>query len=284
MSSTTLVISDVHANPWALEAVLSHAEQFNYDEIWFLGDLWGYGPKPYEVWEKLFSRSEYPTVALAGNHDWEICEIPSGPIRPDARAVIDDHRQFLKRRPSVIKSVESLPVMCSPRPGVYLAHGEVMPTCAQSIRSWMRHPMDSPQKIAENFSQALEDDGKAKVTVTYSECLVPAQVFAIGQTHEQKLWEWEPGQGVWHEKLAREHSLSNLDGRPVGFNPGSVGFPRADSGCPGYAIINWDTNMLFFQRVMYDTTKLKQAMAYPPYQALIKDPRFFIEPYCQEAK
>src|SRR3990170_141354 len=42
-----LVISDIHANLAALEAVLAHAGSF--DAAWCLGDLVGYGPDPNEV-------------------------------------------------------------------------------------------------------------------------------------------------------------------------------------------------------------------------------------------
>ena len=41
-----LVISDIHANITALEAVLADAG--NFDEVWCLGDIAGYGPDPNE--------------------------------------------------------------------------------------------------------------------------------------------------------------------------------------------------------------------------------------------
>ena len=46
-----LVISDVHANYSALEAVLENAGAV--DEIWCLGDLIGYGPDPNLVVERM---------------------------------------------------------------------------------------------------------------------------------------------------------------------------------------------------------------------------------------
>jgi len=60
-----LVISDIHANLAALEAVLEDAPEF--DELWCLGDLVGYGPKPNECIERVRS---FPHTSLAGNHDW----------------------------------------------------------------------------------------------------------------------------------------------------------------------------------------------------------------------
>lgn len=60
-----LIVSDIHANQTALEAVLADAGE--YDLIWCLGDLVGYGPSPNECVERL---REFPHISLAGNHDW----------------------------------------------------------------------------------------------------------------------------------------------------------------------------------------------------------------------
>ena len=42
------VVSDVHANLHALEAVLAEVDKEGFDEMWCLGDVVGYGPKPNE--------------------------------------------------------------------------------------------------------------------------------------------------------------------------------------------------------------------------------------------
>src|SRR5436305_4058677 len=60
------VISDVHANRHALEAVLAAIDGDSPDEIWCLGDLVGYGPKPNECCSLVAARAD---VCLAGNHD-----------------------------------------------------------------------------------------------------------------------------------------------------------------------------------------------------------------------
>ena len=62
----TAVLSDVHANLHALEAVLGDVEAAGIDRIWFLGDLVGYGPRPNECAALVQERAE---IALAGNHD-----------------------------------------------------------------------------------------------------------------------------------------------------------------------------------------------------------------------
>jgi diadenosine tetraphosphatase ApaH/serine/threonine PP2A family protein phosphatase len=65
------VFTDIHANLEALEAVLAKidelAKEKPIDQIWFLGDLVGYGPNPNECITKIRERTD---VIIAGNHDW----------------------------------------------------------------------------------------------------------------------------------------------------------------------------------------------------------------------
>jgi len=60
-----VVISDIHSNLDALEAVVSKFPK--YDELWCLGDIVGYGPQPNEVIDRI--QHLRPTVVLMGNHD-----------------------------------------------------------------------------------------------------------------------------------------------------------------------------------------------------------------------
>jgi predicted phosphodiesterase len=60
------VISDVHANARALEAVLEDVDAAEVDGIWCLGDTVGYGPRPNECCEIVRARADH---CLVGNHD-----------------------------------------------------------------------------------------------------------------------------------------------------------------------------------------------------------------------
>jgi diadenosine tetraphosphatase ApaH/serine/threonine PP2A family protein phosphatase len=60
------VISDIHANLPALEAVLAEIDAEPPDELWCLGDLVGYGPHPNEAVAIARERAD---VCLSGNHD-----------------------------------------------------------------------------------------------------------------------------------------------------------------------------------------------------------------------
>jgi predicted phosphodiesterase len=60
------VLSDVHANLHALEAVLAAVDREAPDAVWCLGDVVGYGPQPTPCCEAVAARAD---VCLAGNHD-----------------------------------------------------------------------------------------------------------------------------------------------------------------------------------------------------------------------
>ena len=60
------VISDIHANLHALESVLGDIDRESVDEIWCLGDIVGYGPRPNECCDLIRERA---AISLCGNHD-----------------------------------------------------------------------------------------------------------------------------------------------------------------------------------------------------------------------
>lgn len=62
-----LVLSDIHANIDALDAVLAAVEPGTYDRVIVLGDLVGYGAEPNAVVERV--RGLDPLATIRGNHD-----------------------------------------------------------------------------------------------------------------------------------------------------------------------------------------------------------------------
>src|SRR5579859_7411489 len=103
------IFTDIHANLEALQAVLAKideiAAQESIDQIWFLGDLVGYGPDPNECIVKLRERTD---VIIAGNHDWAaVGKIDLEEFSPAARisaewtaeTLTDEHRAFLENLP-----------------------------------------------------------------------------------------------------------------------------------------------------------------------------------------
>ncbi len=103
------VFTDVHANLEALEAVLAkideQAQREPIEQIWFLGDLVGYGPNPNECIDLLRQRTD---VIIAGNHDWAaVGKIDLDDFSAAARIsaewtaerLTEEHREFLSNLP-----------------------------------------------------------------------------------------------------------------------------------------------------------------------------------------
>ncbi len=70
----TAVISDIHANLEALQAVLDHIDTQNVERIICLGDILGYGPSPVECVDLVAERCEW---SLMGNHDFGVLYEPT---------------------------------------------------------------------------------------------------------------------------------------------------------------------------------------------------------------
>ncbi len=118
------IFSDIHANLEALEAVLAKidelAQEEPIDQIWFLGDLVGYGPDPNECIVKLRERTD---VIIAGNHDWAaVSKIDLEDFSAAARVsaewtaeqLTEEHRTFLAHLPERLEIGECTLVHGSP--------------------------------------------------------------------------------------------------------------------------------------------------------------------------
>jgi putative phosphoesterase len=99
------IISDIHANFAALEAF----PERDYDQLWCLGDLIDYGPKPVEVIRKL---KKTATITVRGNHDHAVgfnvdpqCSLPF-------KKMAAETREFTQRicGPDELEYLRSLPV------------------------------------------------------------------------------------------------------------------------------------------------------------------------------
>jgi len=113
-----LIVSDIHANFTALDAVLNDAGAT--DEIWCLGDMVGYGPDPNAVMERV--RDLPQLTCLLGNHDVAVTgKMSFETFNGDARrsltwtekAISADNLDFLR----------SLSLSARVRGDVTLAHG-----------------------------------------------------------------------------------------------------------------------------------------------------------------
>ena len=112
------VISDIHGNLHALEAVLADIDSQAPDEIWCLGDVVGYGPRPNEC---VALARERATVALCGNHDLAVIgTLDVSDFSGDAAAAVRWTQDVLA--PDARTWLASLQPAAT-RPGAELFHG-----------------------------------------------------------------------------------------------------------------------------------------------------------------
>src|SRR4029079_15069427 len=114
-----LILSDIHANIDALDAVLDAAPAGTWDRVLVLGDLVGYGAEPSAVIERV--RSLNPLATSRGNHDKAACGIEDGSsfnyvARLAAQwtfeALSSEHRQYLRALPQGPVTIDETIEIC----------------------------------------------------------------------------------------------------------------------------------------------------------------------------
>src|SRR5215210_1902488 len=126
------VISDIHGNLEALEAVLGDVPE-GTGKVYCLGDVIGYGANPNECCE-LVHAHEAPTIS--GNHDLAVTDLSTDLawFNPVAEAAIEwtreqlteENADFLRTRPRMIQEEGTLFVHGSVRdPDEYIINGAV---------------------------------------------------------------------------------------------------------------------------------------------------------------
>jgi predicted phosphodiesterase len=202
------IISDIHGNWDALQAVLENLDAANVDETVCLGDNIGYGPEPNEVIETLQQRN-IPSVL--GNHELALLE----PERlewfnPAARRSLsltierltENSRDFIARMETV-----------------RVAHG-------------CRFVHGFPPASATTYYFELAEEAMCKVFDAYAEkhCF-------IGHSHDLVLLAYRHRQ-LETEPLTKGRLNLQPDVRYI-INAGSVGQPRDGENSAKYLI--WDT-------------------------------------------
>lgn len=122
-----LVFSDIHANLSAFEAVMQDVakKKLDYDIVWCLGDVVGYGPDPNGCIELLRT---LPHICLAGNHDWAVLgKLGIETFHENAAFVVEwtrsqlskENLNYLRARPEQDVQGDFLLVHASPREPIW---------------------------------------------------------------------------------------------------------------------------------------------------------------------
>lgn len=224
-----LVLSDIHANQAAFEAVLKDAAPF--DMIWCLGDLVGYGPNPNECVARM---QEFEHVAVAGNHDWAcLGRLNLNDFNIEARManswtreqLTKANREYLKALPTRVE-----------RDDYTLTHG-------------------SPR---EPIWEYILDVEQAAVNFNYFD----TSICLVGHTHI-------PVAFVFDQSSERHYVLTPPYSEPLSIdtdatrlilNPGSVGQPRDGDPRASYAILDTESATWELKRVLYPVQITQERM------------------------
>ncbi len=235
----TAIISDIHANLEALQAVLADIDNQNIDTIICLGDIVGYGPSPNECVELVRSRC---ATVLMGNHDAAALDVFSTQnFNINAKIAIEWTSNNLSQESKSF--LTNLPMLHTDRMATF-AH-------ATPYEPRMWYYITSLEEAAFNFQ-----------FFTTPFCFV-------GHTHIPVIISLTGGHTI-DVSQSTQIDLGPLENHRYLINVGSVGQPRDRNADSCYAILDDDTMRLELRRVPYDIAACQAKMA------ALKFPEFLI--------
>ncbi len=237
------LISDVHANLEALEAVLAAIAAEGVDLILHLGDLVGYNANPNECVALIRERG---ILCVAGNHDRAVI---------DARLAQDFN---LIAYQALIWSQEQL----TPDHKAFLQHLPVTLRVVDQFLACHGTPNSPDAYISLHFQ------GKRVLNQLRRE-LAPLKICFFGHTHRRALWCRDIRGKVFQVPLVEGPIPLDPECHYL-VNPGSVGQPRNHIPLASYAVFDTETYAVHFRLVPYNIGQTQRkilAANLPPYLA-----------------
>jgi predicted phosphodiesterase len=220
------VLSDVHGNLPALEAVLEALKP--YDAVWQLGDVVGYGPQPDEVVARL---SAEKASGVRGNHDSAaVGELDTESFNDDAKAAVEWTAEFIA--PETQRWLAALPLRTIDEPFT-LVHGS---------------PRDPTWEYV--YSSAIARANLVAFATPH--CLV-------GHTHVPLVFREKSSGGV-EGVVVKADATMTFDGARLIVNPGSVGQPRDGDPRACGMILDTETSSVEWRRVEYPIAPVQKLM------------------------
>lgn len=219
----TLILSDIHANLPALEAVITDAG--HVDRTWCLGDLVGYGPEPNECIELI---NQQPGLScVLGNHDSAVVEkININTFNGDAKVALIWQKKMLgNTNKKFLMSLNEVEFINN----VMLVHG--------SPRNPVWEYILNSEIARKNFK------------------ILQSEMCLTGHSHIPGIFTLQIDQSIefqqprsrWSGDISCKHIL----------NPGSVGQPRDRDSRASYVIFDDEDQSWHFHRVEYDISKVQ---------------------------
>jgi diadenosine tetraphosphatase ApaH/serine/threonine PP2A family protein phosphatase len=221
------VISDVHGNLAALEAVLATVDRDPPDEFWCLGDLVGYGPEPSRCIEVVRERAD---VCLAGNHDLVV----AGALDP--AVFVHDAAEAARWTAEVLDEAE-LAYLRSLSPAAE-RHGVELYHASRRDPVWEYVVSDS------SAAAALHEQLRPL-------CL-------IGHSHLPLVFALVDGRVVGG--MVEGDGVLQTDADRFLLNPGSVGQPRDGDPRAAYLVLDLEEGSAAWHRIEYDVAATQAAM------------------------
>lgn len=213
------IISDIHSNLEALEAVLADIDRRGIREIYCLGDVIGYGASPRECLDQVIERC---VVCLCGNHDqavfYEPCNFNVGAERAAywTRSVLEDEPNKAKRNRRW-EMLANLPLRHEAK-GLLMVHAS--PRRPVNEYLFAEDVYTNPHKILSNFE---------KLEARHQACVV-------GHTHVPGVFlddpYFEPPDELPEPMV---YSITNEEKAII--NVGSVGQPRDRDARACYVVV-----------------------------------------------
>lgn len=237
------LISDVHANLEALEAVFLSIKREEVDLILHLGDLVGYNANPNECVDLVRQEN---VLCVAGNHDRAVIDptlaqdfniIAYQAVIWSADQLSHTHKAFLHQLP-ITRVIENRFLACHGNP-------------------------DSPDSYISHHFQ-----GKRVLNMLRRE-LSPATVCFFGHTHRRAVW-YRDVRGKVAQLPISEQTIHLDPNNLYLINPGSVGQPRNRIPLASYAVFDTIAFVLQYKLVNYNIGSAQNkilAANLPPYLA-----------------
>ncbi|WP_397535441.1 metallophosphoesterase family protein [Roseateles sp.] len=218
------LITDLHANREAFEAVLADARAWGYDQLALLGDFVGYGGDPAWLLDTLQPLVSEGAIVVMGNHDQAVAQGALPSMREDARLAVEwtrsqlnaEQLNFLARLPLTVKRHNCLFVHAN---AFAPAEFEYIQGRAEAVRSM----------------QATQS------TYTFCGHMHDPMLYHLSGTG--KAGEFTPVPGIEIPLMANRQWL---------VVPGACGQPRDGNPAACYARFDTQTALLSFQRIPYD--------------------------------
>jgi predicted phosphodiesterase len=214
------IVSDIHGNRHAFEAVLDAVEETGCRELWCLGDLVGYGADPDACVE--LARN-HAAVCLAGNHDLGV--VGTLPLEQFSRG-------------AALAATWTQEVI-TPQTREYLAALEPV-KLDEAVGLYHASPRDP---VWEYVLSPLQAELCFDVQ--------PIRISLIGHSHVALSFSRFPGQPASGETRPDDTMLDLGTGEWL-LNPGSVGQPRDGDPRAAWLALDTDRWMAVYHRVEYD--------------------------------